>query len=748
MKTNMAWDLLLADKSRYFWCERNQGDYLSGHPESYYASGSDPEEATYDTGNNRVITNSGLDGELKTITFFKDCYYADHIPGVWVHKDKIIGGPFRFSVIVKGKEIALPKWNGRLRTDLLEGIVPLTTYYLDSIKLSVITFSPVSSDGKKRPRGAYYNIYAENISDEIQEIGIILPGVPSYQTAGDSRDNVQLSFSCSGYEDYPGIVECSLEPGEKKHLSVWISVYPCEGKDNISNESEWWLRETLGYYQNIFGTLKFPENDFLGEFFKRTLCQCTECIGITPNDELAGSSWGTYPTTSQIWMKDLYYSILPLIQMEPELIKKGILWFAKYGVRPKGYQFKGGVSHSLSNSLSGIFLAGRYYSVTGDKKFFTENPELIKGYNRIIEEMLKSRKEEEVWLFPSEWVSDGLSVGDYHTGSNIMAWASLMAAARLLREIYDDVEHAEYYESIAGKVKEFIFELCVADGPYGLQLTEATGDGPKELRKKMKADSYAEFLEKQKGFGVQFFEFFNLKKEGEPYMVHDGEETDTTLIPYYGMALRDNLLLRNYTRFAMTKDNRFYSPVSKGILWENCSDATFPGYITGLSNTKDRQSFNYYFEIIKKLTDLDGSIWWWPYPHGSKDSNIMKREPGKCGWASGAFIAYFINDIMGLMYEGNVRRLHVKPLNTTGGYDWRKAVFGYAKFNIIYNEKLLIIENLNEYEITIDVQLFGRKMLLNGNELQAECGKLFDKSVVSCNYVLKAGGKARLTAIP
>lgn len=748
MKADRVSDFLLTDKSKYFWSERNHGDYLFGHPDSYYASGSNPEEATYDTGNNRVITNSGLDGELKSITFFKACYYADHIPGVWVHKDKITGGPFCFSVIVQGKEIILPQWKGRLRTDLLAGIIPLTTYYLDTVKLSVLTFSPVSPDGGKRPRGAFYNIYAENISDEVQKIGIVLPAVPSYQTVGDSRDNVQLSFSCSGYEEYPGSVECTLKTGGKKQLSVWISVYPCKEKDNISNESAGWLKETLTYYQNIFGTLKFPENDFLEEFFKRTLCQCVECIGITPDDELAGSSWGTNPATSQIWMKDLYYSILPLVQIEPGLSKKGILWFAKYGVRPKGFQFKGGVSHSLSNSLSCVFLAGQYYSVTGDKKFFADHPELIKHFSWIMEEMLKSKKEEEVWLFPSEWVSDGLSVGDYHTGSNIMAWASLTVMARLLREIENDADRAGRYESIAEKVRESLFKLCVAEGPYGLQLTEASGDGPVELREKMKADSFAEFQAKQKGFGVQFYEFFNLKKEGEPYMVHDGEETDTTLIPYYGLALRDNPLLRNYTRFAMTEENRFYSPVSKGIRWEDCSDATFPGYITGLSNTKDHQSFDCYFNIIKKLTDLDGSIWWWPYPCGSLNSAIMKREPGKCGWASGAFITFFISDIMGLKYEGNIRKLHVKPLNATGGYEWKKAVFGYAEFNIIYNEKMLLVENLNEYDVTIDTQLFGEKILLNGNEADAECGILFGKKVVCCNYVLKAEDKVRLTSIP
>lgn len=46
--------------------------------------------------------------------------------------------------------------------------------------------------------------------------------------------------------------------------------------------------------------------------------------------------------------------------LPPELCKKCILWFAKYGIKYKGTKFEGGVFHSLSNSLSVIMLSAVY----------------------------------------------------------------------------------------------------------------------------------------------------------------------------------------------------------------------------------------------------------------------------------------------------------------------------------------------------------------------------------------------------
>ena len=82
--------------------------------------------------------------------------------------------------------------------------------------------------------------------------------------------------------------------------------------------------------------------------------------------QISGANWGSYPATSQIWMKDMYYAFLPFSILEPDLFKKGILWFLKYGIRPKGGRFDGGVYHSLTNSLSSVIMAGLYYEYTGD----------------------------------------------------------------------------------------------------------------------------------------------------------------------------------------------------------------------------------------------------------------------------------------------------------------------------------------------------------------------------------------------
>ena len=103
-------------------------------------------------------------------------------------------------------------------------------------------------------------------------------------------------------------------------------------------------------------------------------------------------------------------------------------------------------------------------------------------------------------------------------------------------------------------------------------------------------------------------------------MVHDGEESDTTLLPIYGYASYDDLKYKNYTRFALTESNLFYSPQSKGIKWrslkeEERADATFPGYITGFANITNEEQMNGKQGYMTRIRYTDCAGLWQKCPY-------------------------------------------------------------------------------------------------------------------------------------
>lgn len=106
-----------------------------------------------------------------------------------------------------------------------------------------------------------------------------------------------------------------------------------------------------------------------------------------------------------------------------------------------------------------------------------------------------------------------------------------------------------------------------------------------------------EMIIPQKHFGTKKDSAFN---NDQPYLIHDGEETDTILLSYYGLAEYDEPVFKNDTESALSERNRFFSPVSKGILCEDCTE-------------------------IRKRVDADGFIWWRPYPRHAKDQAAIQR---------------------------------------------------------------------------------------------------------------------------
>lgn len=742
--------------SRHFWMSHNGGMYESGDIESFFSKNLNDESLLFDISNNKAVASCGINGTVKNLVIFRSSYGEDFIPGVWVAKDFYKTGPYSFSVSIDGNKYDLAKTDWLYKTSLLDNIFPITKFTGDKVSITLISYAPISKDGKQRPRCLIYGAMVENVSSEKISGSIFCPSV-IYSHDCDMPANtssfIRLADNVSGFPEVP----FTLEPGSYIWVPVIISA---PGEFGVIEEisslgSLHWLNSTWSYFKALTGKFSMPDDRFSEEFFQRAVHQCLESIGMDKKGIIAGSSLGSYPIGNYIWMKDMYYSFLPFYMLDTDFFKKGILWFLEYSICPPRNRFEGGISHSLSNLLTPVIMAGLYYESTGDKSFFTENKDVKGKIEHILDGIVESRDNNDKWLFRSIFISDGYAWGHYHTGSNVCAWYSFSSFARIIREVYQDCEKAEYYDSIAAKVKEAIESNCVCEGPFGRQYTEgvdSTGSIPSITKRQ-------DIFKWENTYGTN--------PDGTiPVMIHDGEESDTTLMPMYGYLDYDNTTYKNLTRFASSEHNLFYIKETKGMFWYNTdgtfvSDATFPGYITGFANVCDYESMNGehgYMTEIRRLTDVDGSVWWWPYSHNNHYGQV-DRGNSKCGWASGVFVGLFITQILGIKYDGPRKTLNFRPFSPTSDFSWEDFRIGESIFSVSYSRKQERIEasvtNKNRHDLSLLFEApltegFAiKEIAVNGKPMNnsIDMGRFFDKQTVKISCTLLPGETKNISII-
>jgi len=637
----LAKELLNKPWSRIFYIERAAGNYRMGDTVSHFNNNKDFEALTFDISNNKVLANVGVQGSIKSLTFYRDSYFVNcsqvaeitrrSWPGVWAAKDNSSYGPYCFTLDINGKKFNLDSVDWDFKTGLLENIIPVTELKGPggAFIIRLVTFIPVSEDGRQRIRGAVYGLYLENRSGKNLTGTVHLPQL----LTGNRRDLLLMSTGAVSWANLdPYEFELALgDTRENKYdvsfdlragENIWVpAVFYNLGESALDEINEQgtlsWLNHTMNYFRNMLGRIETPEDTYLGEFFQRQVMAAFGAIAMSASGKIAGSNWGSYPATRQIWMKDFYYTSLPFTVLDRDLVQKIILWFSEFGVRPKGNVIEGGVNHSVGISMASLMLAGLYYENSGDKQFFLQNRYLEKYWEKILTELVSSRKDPGIWLFPSSYISDGYILPDYHTGSNVCAWFALKSYSRFLREVYDEPDAASAYEETAAKVRAAIMDKCTIDGPFGKQFIEAT------------------------------------YRDGRPApMESDGEESDITLMPLYGFLPWDDPVYLNYMRFSVSEYNTIYRPQIHAISWYD-TPSTAPGYMKGVCAGTDKASLfgeHGYITEIRRVTDADGSIWWWVYGWGEHGvtppyGQVVRGNPGgfgKSGWFSGIFSTVFI----------------------------------------------------------------------------------------------------------
>ncbi|MDD3172724.1 MAG: hypothetical protein PHF63_03555 [Herbinix sp.] len=731
-----GFDEVLKEQVNPFFCiSVKDGDYECGNKESYYAKKFPDETFSYDVSNCKVLANMNEFGTLKSVTFYRNSYSCDDIPGVWIAKDFGQEGPFFYRIKIGNECIDLKDYKGSVQSDLMNNLFPRVKFELDKITATLLAFAPISADGRERLRGLVYGLYISNKTKEDLDVSVFPPDFSpgnNYFTitnaSGKVLENVtegreiSIKINSKGSAWVPTVI---YGPGDNKDVNI------IENKGTL-----YWFNQTLSYFKNMLGNLSMDTDPLTAAIFERAVYQGISSVGMNREGEVVGSNWGTFPTTKQIWMKDMFYSYLPLSVLDPEFFLKGCLWFLDNGIRPEGSKYKGGIYHSLSNSLISVIMVGMYYDSTGDKEFFKSNKVIYNKLNKILEETLQL-KPDDCWLFPSLWISDALSLGKYHTGSNICVWKAFNGISRIAGEVFEDDNLQCKYKEIAMHIKVDIEKYMVIEGKFGPQYLEGIGGLTQELQKTYPVEEY------NKEFINQAMVFLpDVIKDGYINLVmHDGEESDTTLIPFYKYKSYDDGVVRNYAKFTTSQENPTYGTECRGIKWGNESGATFPGYTTAFAGIVDSETMNGdrgYMRELKRLVDIDGSWWWWPYKCNTKTGDVVRLNCcGKCGWASGVFASMFMTQILGIQYDAPSKQLNFRPFSPCSNFVWQNARTGSGKFDFSYQENIDMISvsvtNRGKEAVTAVIEIISDRIPIK-SDTQAKIpytkGKFLGKNTI------------------
>lgn len=658
--------------------ERKAGVWRQGDSFSHFSSNQNFEHLTFDIGNNKVLANVGPAGELRFLTIYRDSYRGASHPsgwsGVWTGKDSSSYGPYSFRLQLEGEApVDLAKVNWDVETGLLDNILPVTKLHCPEGKCAVTltTYAPISEDGSQRLRGVIYAAKVTNTSSSRLRGKVLLPELwGGKQNANSAKlrwtqfDPYEFEIGLGDAPAFRAAPEFDLGPGE----SVWVPAILYMPGEPVIQEvnakgSLAWLDETWRYHRKLLGRMEIAGNLWLGEFRERQILESLQSIAMSGSGKIAGSNWGSYPATRQIWIKDMYYSSLPLMGLEEALARKLILWFDENDIRHPGEIVKGGISHSVSLTVASVILASIHYEQTGDRKFFLEHPELRAKWNALLEAVAETRVNREIWLFPTRFISDGALDCDYHTGSNIAVWKAFSGWSRILKEVYGDAIQSRKWNEAADRVKVAILQKTVLKGRF---VEGAYVDGR------------------------------------APLQIADGEESDTTLMAFYGFLPADDPLYRKTMQFAVSAQNLIYQPIVRGISWssapvsplENRVPSTAPGYLKGLAATRS-------FEEIRRVTDADGSVWWWPYGSSSKGleyGKVQRGVPGKAGWFAGAYSALFQSQFAGIEWDVAARVLRLGRGEGVGDLKWSDA---FGRFEVVAESGVWKVKNGNSFPVTV-----------------------------------------------
>lgn len=157
---NKLYNALFSELNPYFYIKVKDGRSETGNKESYYGKIPRDDRCTFDISNNKVLVHMGESGKIKAANFYRDCYPADDIPGVWMHKD-FSSVAVSYEIFINGQKQEIDK-NTEYTMDLVDNIFPRTLLYFGNVKVSIILYAPISENGDTRSNAFVYGMCIEN----------------------------------------------------------------------------------------------------------------------------------------------------------------------------------------------------------------------------------------------------------------------------------------------------------------------------------------------------------------------------------------------------------------------------------------------------------------------------------------------------------------------------------------------------------------------------------------------------------
>lgn len=465
------------------------------------------------------------------------------------------------------------------------------------------------------------------------------------------------------------------------------------------------------------GVLEVPEEPWVGEELTRAAELARQSVLQLADGEVIGSFWGSNVNPKpDVWMRDFSYTAIGLVDTNPRLAYRCARYLCaasapgeQWGTAEEGQAGESSYRHSLGNACMGAVVLSMIYRRYGYDLVNQPDSVIVDYLHQLARCMIADRPDRGS-LYTTRFISDGLSRGDFHTGSNMLAWRAADALIEDFHALFEN-NTIEALSSIRSQLMETIETLCVGSFGQGEQFVEG---------------AYA---------------------NGALVPIHDAEESDLALASVYGFAKRDDRRIINHMYWAHSTGNPYYARVSGGIdFWDfdGSNGVSYPGHLCLLKRTRNREDLRHAFAAIRRTTDLDGSFWWWPFKHDELDANRIKRGLGKCGWCGGEFVSLMLHDILGIQADAKTSSVSFAPY-----LPWHKAsLTGFAFLDgtvdfVVDGEKLSLVNN-TDHDIHARLQLCmpANSMLEDvkindsSRRMEAQLVRLFDSSSVVLKEVV------------
>ena len=493
-----------------------------------------------------------------------------------------------------------------------------------------------------------------------------LPILPGYEA--------MVCLQGTEWSGQPPAVALEIPAGETRHFSFALLLD--SSADRVKKTASVvqsmsaleWFNQTWKANAQRYGTLAIDGGQYYADFLRRQVEEDRSATMMSDGGEIfdGGPSGATFS----------------LAYFQPEIPGHGLHAVKDFKKRPAGQPTYSDVSYSLTNSLGLLPWAGLYYRMSGDAEAFKENAGFLEYAEETLADILATRTSD-AYLFPSKMLWDGPTPGDYNTGANLLAWLGFQSSARIAGEVYRRGDLQSKWQSIADHIHADLYKLCIGHSPIG----------------------------------PRFYQGAN--RDGSFVHGHDGEEAFTTMAAFFGFCDADEPALMRHAKLAFTSDNRLYAPEVDGIWWDSKTfgnATTMPGQVAKLIAASDERELAANLAGLRKLVDLDGSLWWWPYLYPCLDPRMVERrghpaDTSKCGYAAAVCTAVLITNILGIFTDIPAREVSFRPFTPWLGIRWDDCKLGPALFNFdqqfVGSDCSMSIVNKNsiEYKATLEITL-------------------------------------------